>query len=38
MFRGKQKPSGWAASHFLVSLEVWAEWLSRITLTAASVG
>ena len=26
-----KRPSGWAASHFSVSLEVWAEWLSRIS-------
>jgi hypothetical protein len=35
--KGK-RPSGWAPSHLLVSLEVWAEWLSRITLMAVSVG
>jgi len=32
-----KRPSGWAASHLLVSLEVWAEWLSRISLIAVSV-
>src|SRR5277367_6351294 len=33
-----KRPSGWVASHALVSLEICAEWLSRISLMAVSVG
>jgi hypothetical protein len=34
----EKRPSGWVASQALVSLEIWAEWLSRISLMAVSAG